>query len=582
MSPASYLNINHCWGSLIVEELLRNGVEYFCLAPGSRCAPLTVAVAQNPHAQSFVHFDERGLAFHALGYVSATKKPAVLICTSGTAVANFLPAIIEASKKKLPLIVITADRPPELRQTGAVQTIEQVGIFGKYAKWATDMPCPDMNIKAAFVLTTMDQAYYQAARNPSGVVHVNCMFREPLAPVKTTEDLVTYTQGIKAWAKTNKPYTECVTSSESIALAAPKKIAERINGIKNGLIVVGKIGGEDERNTVLAFAKHLGWPVFADISSGLRLGSKAVSVIHYFDQLLLSAAVKKIKFDGIIHLGGRITSKRYYEFIEAQAPAEYITVLNHPLRNDPTHQVTLRVESTVTNFCQTTIASLKPRKPSAALTQLSKANGDIDKAIEKFFVGDARVCEPRAARLISQLIPAGHGLFLANSMPIRDMDFYADPKGNPVHVGGNRGASGIDGLIASACGWAQGLETPVTLMVGDLAMLHDLNSLAMLKDTQYPLIIVVLNNGGGGIFSFLPIAEHKDVFEKFFGTPHPFTFANAAAMFELNYAQPMDDKHFTKAYTQALKSQTSTIIELITTREENVKIHKALSGTVSK
>ncbi len=575
-----YLNINHCWGSLIIEELVRCGVEYFCLAPGSRCSPLTVAVAQQKGIRSVVHFDERGLAFHALGYVSAVKKPAVLICTSGTAAANFLPAIIEASKKKLPLIVITADRPPELRQTGAVQTIDQVGLFGKYVKWAFDMPCPDINIKPAVVLTTIDQAYYQALRNSAGVVHLNCMFREPLAPVKSGADLSAYIDGLKSWHKAKGPYTQYAAGVELGVLTDLKNTATRINALKNGLIVVGKIGGLDEQDAVLDFAKHLGWPVFADISSGLRLGHRDTSIVHYFDQILLSPP--RVRFDGIVHLGGRITSKRYYDFIESQSPAEYITVLNHALRNDPTHQVSLRVESRPINFCQAIKPMLKTRPASTALKQLRKANVLMDKVIENFFSGDACLSEPKVARLVSQLIPQGSGLFLSNSMPIRDMDFYADFKGQAVYVNGNRGASGIDGLIASAIGYAQGLGKPVTLMVGDLAALYDLNSLAMLRDADVPVIAVVLNNGGGGIFSFLPINQFKGGFEKYWGTPHSYTFANAAAMFELNYAQPQDDAQFTAAYAQAQKSRTSTIIEVITSRDENVRLHQGLQAQLAR
>jgi len=184
----TFVNINHLWGTLIIEELSRLGVDYFCVAPGSRSSPLVIALAQNKNIKSLVHFDERGLGFHAMGYAAATGKPAVLICTSGTAAANFFPAVIEASKKKLPLIILTADRPPELRQTGAVQTIDQVGIFGKYTQWATDMPCPDVQIAPGFVLTTMDQAWYQAVRN-RGVVHVNCMYRPPLTLLTPKDDL---------------------------------------------------------------------------------------------------------------------------------------------------------------------------------------------------------------------------------------------------------------------------------------------------------------------------------------------------------------------------------------------------------
>ncbi|MBI3602700.1 MAG: 2-succinyl-5-enolpyruvyl-6-hydroxy-3-cyclohexene-1-carboxylic-acid synthase [Candidatus Omnitrophica bacterium] len=569
-------NINYCWGSLIVQELVRCGVDYFYIASGSRSSPLTVSAGQNKRVKTLVHFDERALAFHALGYASVSKKPVVLICTSATAAANFFPAIIEASKKKLPLIVLTADRPPELRQTGAVQTIDQAGLFGKYAKHFVDLPCPDLNIKPEFVLTTIDQAWYQAVRHPGGVVHINCMFREPLAPIKTKDDLASYTKSLSRWLKSNKPYTQYMNSEVS-GLKDTRDIIRRINGAKSGVMVVGKMAQGDQKE-VLLLAEKLGWPIFADLTSGLRLGCQHPLVIHYFDQILLS---QQPTFDGVLHLGGRITSKRYYEFIEKIKPSEYITVLNHPLRNDPTHQVSLRVESSVGNFCKIMRPLLKKRTPTTVLKKLFKFNGQMDKAIEDFLKEDAPINEITAARLVSQLIPRGSGLFVANSMPIRDMDFYADFKGSSVIVAGNRGASGIDGTIASAAGFARSLGQPVTLMIGDLAALHDVNSLAMLRDLLVPLVIVVLNNGGGGIFSFLPMAEHKDVFEKYFGTPHSYTFANAAAMFELNYVQPMDTKYFTKVYTQALKSPTSTVIEVVTSRQENVKIHKLLQQKLS-
>ena len=582
----TFNDLNTAWGSLIVEECFRQGVEYFCISPGSRSTPLTVAVARHPKIKSIVHFDERGLAFHALGVVSATKKPVVLICTSGTAVANFLPAVIEASKKKLPLIVITADRPPELRQTGSVQTIDQVGIFGKYVVWQTDMPCPDLSIKPEVVLTTIDQAVYQSIRR-GGVVHINCMFREPListmsSPKSSVGDPVInkYLKNLNAWSKSKQPYTKYVTGVENIHIPEAKNIAARIDKIKNGLIVVGKIGNEAERNAVIHFARRLGWPIIADISSGLRLGEKSEEVIHYYDQLLLTLPKEKLNVDGIIHLGGRITSKRFYDFINASSCQEYIMVLNHALRNDPTHQVSLRIETTVTNFCDSVSPFIKPRAKSKHLNFLIKANAALDKKIDVYLAHNGSLSEPLVARLVSKHIPHLSGLFLGNSMPIRDMDMYADFKGPMVHVNGNRGASGIDGLIAAASGFAAGLKKPVTLMIGDISALHDLNSLAMLRDIQQPLVIVVLNNGGGGIFSFLPIAKQADVFEKFFGTPHGYTFANAAAMFELNYAQPRSAGEFIKSYKHALTSSTSTIIEVINTRDENTKLHQQLQSSL--
>lgn len=564
----TFENINYCWGNLIVEELIRQGVDYFCIAPGSRSSPIAVSIARNKKSKTFVHFDERGLAFHALGYAAATGKAAVLVCTSGTAGANFLPAVIEASKKKLPLIVITADRPPELRQTGAVQTIDQVGIFGKYVAWAVDMPCPDLDIKPEFVLTTVDQAVSKNA-----VVHINCMFREPLAPTVVKNDWATYLKSLTKWFNSNAPYTQYLKAKGRLDRAQLEQVADLIDGVKNGIIVVGKIDPK-AKPAVLALAKRLGWPVFADIASGLRLGAKDQHVITYFDQILLNAP--KTEIDGVLHLGGRITSKRYYEFIQAQAPEHYVMVINHGLRSDPNHQVSLRLESSVQDFCKN--IAVKVRRPSLLLNHLILMNTKIDQAIDQFLSDDTRINEPKVARQVSQLLPKGSGLYLSNSMPIRDMDMYADHKGKDVTVCGNRGASGIDGLIASSIGFAQGLQAPVTLMIGDIAALHDLNSLAMLRDVDYPLVIIVINNGGGAIFSFLPIAEQKDIFEKYYGTPHAFTFANAASMFELQYAQSQSTTAFKNVYMKAIKSKTATIIEVITSRPENFKMHQVLQS----
>ncbi|MDE1920349.1 MAG: 2-succinyl-5-enolpyruvyl-6-hydroxy-3-cyclohexene-1-carboxylic-acid synthase [Candidatus Omnitrophica bacterium] len=577
----NFANINHCWGSLIIEELSRLGVDYFCVAPGSRSSPLVIPLAQKG-LKSFVHFDERGLAFHAMGYIAATRKPAVIISTSGTAGANFYPAIIEASKKKLPLIVITADRPPELRQTGAVQTIDQVGLYGKYVCWAMDMPCPDTKISPEFVLTTVAQAWYQALRHHRPV-HINCMFRQPLALTAGRENLKTYLKSLDRWAASQKPYTEYATGFGPAPLAVPKKIAARLQAIKNGVIVVGRLASAEEGGLVVALAEKLGWPVFADVSSGLRLGHARGCLIHYFDHLLSSDQLAgKLNFDGVLHLGGRMTSVRYYDFIQKRRPAEYIMVINHALRNDPNHQVTLRVESGVGHFIQTVIRFIKARKGSRALKILSKADEAADRSIEKSFVHDEALSEPRVARLVSQLVPAGQGLFLSNSMPIRDMANFADFKGNPVLVNANRGASGIDGIIASAAGYARGSGRPATLMIGDLAALHDLNSLGMLGALCVPLVIVVLNNAGGAIFSFLPIAGFKEGFEKFWAAPHSYTLEAAAQMFGLGYRRPMGAGQFKKDYARALGSRISTVIEVMTNREENLRIHKQLQETIHK
>jgi len=541
-------------------------------------------VATNPRAKSFVHFDERGLAFHALGYVSATRKACAVITTSGTAAANLFPAIIEASKKKLPLIILTADRPPELRYTGANQTIDQVKIFGECVRWQFDMPCPTDAIPANFVLTTVDQAIFRANGELKGPVHINCMYREPL--VEKGRGVVP--AELKRWQHTRAPYTSYVSAKKNLDTDTINTIVKKIRGIKQGIIVVGKLGSVKEQRSVLALSEKLNWPVFPDVTSGLRLGNSHKNVISYFDQILsvtgtnFQKKLVPVTDFGVLHLGGRITSKRWYEYVEQSNSLEYIMVLNHPLRNDPLHGVTLRVQSRIDDFCDALVKKVAKGKVNAFVFSLQKLNQQIDGTIEEYFGKKTELSEAAAARLVARHIPAESGLFLASSLPIREMDMYADNKGKPVVVGANRGASGIDGTVASACGFAAGLDRPVTLLIGDLALLYDLNSLAMLKTSPRPLVIVALNNDGGGIFNFLPIAQFKNGFEKFFGTPHGLNFAAAAEMFDLNYANPATPEDFVQIYKIATQSRSSTIIEVTTDRKQNVALTKGLQGKIRK
>lgn len=576
MVSKKYPNINALWATLIVEELVRSGIDYFCVAPGSRSSPLTSAIALNKNAKTIVHFDERGLAFHALGVVSATQKPVALVCTSGTAVANFLPAVIEASKKKLPLVILTADRPPELQKSGADQTIEQAGIFGKFVKWQFDMPCPGEEIKPAFVLTTVDQAVFQSKAQTPAPVHLNCMFREPLAPVGEDKDFSKYLIGLEKWFSSAEPYTAYALPKTSIEFL-DSKVLKSIKEIKNGLIAVGKLSSPQAREQVLKLSQKLNWPIFPDITSGLRLGvGQKNNVVAYYSQILASEkSAQGLKFDGVIHLGGRMTSKRYYQFIEKAKPKHYVTVLAHSLRNDPLHAVTLRVQCPVDDFCKYLDKNIAARKPGAQLRQLKKLNVSAQKTIDGFVSRLKDISEITVAREISRHITKESGLFLASSMPIRDMDMFATSFGNSVIIGSNRGASGIDGTIASAIGFAKGLNKPVTLVIGDLAALYDLNSLVMTSCLKTPFTVVIINNNGGGIFNFLPIAKRKDIFEKYFGTPHNLSFESAAKMFGLRYA-PAHSGNFVNLYKKAQNSKDVSIIEVKTNRERNYLEHVKL------
>lgn len=582
--PRKAANINMAWAQTMVEELLRCGVRRFWIAPGSRSAPLAMAVAEHPDAESLVHFDERGLAFHALGFASAYRSTAVIICTSGTAVANLFPAVIEASKKKLPLILLTADRPPELRHAGSHQTIDQVNIFGGYVRWQVDLPCPDGSIDPCMVLTTIDQAVHAARSGLAGPVHLNCMFREPLGPDSTPLPVLKAGAAFNAWWKSRGPYTTHVSARPDVDDEAVETVLTAINKSRNGIIAAGKLSGAADAQAVRALAEKLGWPLFPDVTSGLRLGNDDPCCIHYFDRLLAGLDGKDLpRPDCVLHIGGRMTSKQWYRLIAANSPVPYIMVLGHPLRSDPFHSVTMRVHAAALPLCSKLVQKLPPGpgRPTALCNRLSGLNSRMHSAIESA-TNKAPIAfsEPSICRAVSRLAPLKSALFLSNSLPLRMVDMFGSPAGHCLQVGANRGASGIDGIIASAAGFAEAHELPTSLIIGDIAFLHDLNSLALAARTRVPLVIVVVNNGGGGIFSLLPIARSSAVFERFFATSHALSFAHAAAQFGCAYAVPGTIHDFEKAYVSALKKSGATVIEAVVTRDATVAALRSLEKTV--
>ncbi len=572
-------NINILWGSLIIEELFRCGVEYFCLSPGSRSTPLTAAAGYHDRVMKKIHFDERGAAFHALGYVRATGRPAALICTSGTATANYLPAVVEASLDHLPLILLTADRPPELHDTGANQTITQPGLYGRHVRWQFDLPCPNEAVSPAVLLTTVDQAVYRALNHPRGAVHLNCMFREPLAPEDTDHDFTDYLAILDRWTNSEKPYTSYAQTVIIPDEKSLQKLTSMLSQSRKGLFIVGRLNNRREKEAVLKFSRALGWPVFPDILSGLRLGNPSPFIIPYYDRLLQSSSFRnRFNPDLIVHLGGRLTSKRLLQFLENIIPEDYVVVTDHPERCDPTHKVTFRIQSDIAYLVDKISSGLTAGADKSWLTFFEPGIKLVEEQLEAVVAENEKINVPAVARLISQQITEHNGLFIASSLPIRDMDMFADYRCAQVATAANRGASGIDGTLAAASGFAVGLQQPVTLYTGDLAMLHDLNSLALLKNNPYPVTLVIINNNGGGIFSFLPISAFPDILDKYFITPHDWHFEQAAAMFGLDYYRPADLKAFNDCYRKALDSRRSSIIEVIVNQKDSRQKYLSLQS----
>lgn len=571
---------NRLWAYLVVEELVRNGVDFFCVAPGSRSTPLVAALVENPKAKSLVHFDERGTAFAALGYARATGRPAAWITTSGTAVANGLPAVVEASTDGVPMLCLTADRPPELRQTGANQTIVQPDIFGDYVRWSFDLPAPDLSVDPASVLTTVDQAVYRARRAPRGPVHLNLMFREPFLP--DLEDEGEPVSGPVAWQGSGAPYTRYAATKPVVDGEEVERLWDALRPVRRGLVVAGRLESRGRGEAVARLAEALGWPLLADVGSQVRLGSGTAGRIACYDALLADGRFREThEPQAVIHFGGRALSKRLEQTLTRVAPDPYAVVRESPVRLDPGHRATHSVESDVVGLCSALEDAAKKRPPAAEpgwAAGWREASERAGAVLDRRLAGMEELGEPFVARLVSRHIPDGHGLVLANSMPVRDMDTFAATDGPSVPVAANRGASGIDGTVATAAGYARGLGRPVTLVIGDLALLHDLNSLAMLRDL--PVVVVALNNDGGGIFSFLPVVRREELFEPYFGTPHGLGFEAAATMFGLGYARPGTAPEFLEAYRAACSRASSTVIEVRTDRAANVALHRDLLGGV--
>ena len=492
----------------------------------------------------------------------------------------------------MPLILLTADRPPELLACGANQAIDQAGLFGTHVRWRFALPCPDWHVSPAVVLTTADQALYRAVREPAGPVHINCMFREPLAPTPSAgEDLRAYCAPLASWRDSAAAYTAWRRPEVRLTSDEQRRLINRINDIARGVLVVGELRNDAQAAAVCTLAEALGWPVFPDVTSGLRLCGRCPHAVAHYDQLLLSPTFRAACApEAILHIGGRLTSKRLQQHLacrakklsqDGQATADYTLVAEHPGRYDPGHGVTQRLEADVTEFCTWLAPSVRDRGAAPWGDAFVTASQAASVAIDDWLARQDTLSEIAVARRVSRARPAGSVLFLGNSMPIRDMDMFGAADGPQGWVAANRGASGIDGAVATAAGYANALGRPVTAVIGDLAALHDLNSLALLRHTAAaPVILVVLNNDGGGIFSFLPIADYPELLEACCAVPHGLGFADAAALFGLAYAQPVTLQAFDRAYAEAAGRSQSTIIEVRTQRGENLEAHRALQEAI--
>lgn len=540
-------SLHALWSSLIIEELVRLGVRDICIAPGSRSTPLTLAAAVNPAITTHLHFDERGLGFLALGLAQGSQRPVAVIVTSGSAVANLLPAVVEARQSGIPLWLLTADRPAELIGNGANQAIDQSAIFSSYPIYSQLLPTPSNEIAPAWLLASVDQAAFQQQQTP-GPVHLNFSFREPLYPVEGQQLPAHALRGLSRWFNSNQPWT-CYTPAQP---TCPTDPAWEMVRKSKGLIVVGRLTREEDANAILQLAEQTGWPLIADIQSQLRFHPHA---INYADLALHHPEFRAelAQAETLLLFGGRLISKRLHQFLSEQEWQHCWQIANSAERLDNGLAVQQRFVSTMSDWCQ----AHQPETTSTAWHQLENWDRKLATIIEQQLPnwGEITLCHQLNSQVNGQL-------FIGNSMPIRLLDMLGTAGIRPAHIYTNRGASGIDGLIATAAGVAKAnLSQPTTVLLGDTSALFDLNSLALLRSLNSPFVLIILNNDGGNIFHMLPVPEHNQIREQFYQLPHGLNFQASAEQFQLSYAAPTDATSFQHDYQQALTRHSATILE---------------------
>ncbi|MFE8703298.1 2-succinyl-5-enolpyruvyl-6-hydroxy-3-cyclohexene-1-carboxylic-acid synthase [Cytobacillus sp. FJAT-54145] len=559
-----------------VAELVQSGVQDVVVSPGSRSTPMAMVMAQHPDLRLHIHVDERSAAFFALGMSKASGKPTAILCTSGTAAANYFPAIVEAYYSRVPLIVLTADRPHELRDVGAPQAIDQIHLYGKHVKWFVEMAPPEeTNEMVRYARTVCARAASTSLSSPAGPVHLNFPFREPLIPDLENEDLFNFHERLDGYVQIEQGHL-------SLNQTVIEQMSGQLSSINNGIIICGQIDNDEFSEAVTELSTRLKFPILADPLSQLRSGNHDGSnIIDTYDTFLRNEDAKRImKPDIIIRFGAVPVSKPLTIFLKENQDIRQIVVDGSEGWRDPSLIATQMVYCDEVQFCLAVSSTVESKASSEYLTKWLNLN----KFTKEKLANVSLIKDLSEAKLFSQLtelLPEESTLFVGNSMPIRDLDTFFHFNQKSIHVMANRGANGIDGIVSSALGAATKRQ-PLYLILGDLTFFHDLNGLIASKLYQININIILINNNGGGIFSFLPQSNHPNNFELLFGTPLDLTFEHAVNLYNGHYELITDWSHFTSSLMQNMEKDGLKVMEVPTNRDKNLQEHRELLNDVSQ
>ncbi|MEK4653189.1 2-succinyl-5-enolpyruvyl-6-hydroxy-3-cyclohexene-1-carboxylic-acid synthase [Niallia sp. FSL W8-0954] len=562
----------------LISELVKNGVEHAVISPGSRSTPISLLLAEEEDIKLHVHIDERSAAFFALGIAKASKKPTVLVCTSGTAAANYFPAIVEAKISRIPLIVLTADRPHELRDVGAPQAIDQLDLYGKHVKWFMEMSTPDNSSgMIRYAKTVGARAVAMAKQHPSGPVHVNIPLREPLIPdLDNLEHYRREDQESRSIQIKNGEFTIDDSYFHDLAASLEAK------GERKGIIICGEMDKENFSLKILQLAEKTGFPIIADPLSQLRSKSADMEVvIDTYDTFLRNERIKSLlKPDIVIRFGSMPISKPLTIFLRENERAKQIVIDGGSGYRDPNQLTTEMVYCEEGYFCEKLTSFVSPCSINHYLNKWIEINEITKKELTK----TAEIQEMSEAKLfhcLGEMIPNDAVLFVGNSMPIRDLDTFFHKQNKKVTIIANRGANGIDGTISTALGVGV-IKQPLFLIVGDLTFFHDLNGLILSELYQLPITVILINNNGGGIFSFLPQVELPRHFELLFGTPLNIDFKHAVEMYKGQYKLVNSWDNLQTLFQDSDFTKGLRVWEIQTNRENNLLEHRQMTNRILK
>jgi 2-succinyl-5-enolpyruvyl-6-hydroxy-3-cyclohexene-1-carboxylate synthase len=548
----------------LLDEFVRCGMEHACTSPGSRNTPIVLSMAREPRLQSWSHVDERASGFFALGAAKASGRPVAVTCTSGTAAANLFPAVIEAHEAGVPLILLTADRPPEHRDIGAGQTIDQIKLYGDAVKWFFELGIPEASAQGLrWVRALACRAYWTAIDGRPGPVHINVPLREPLildAPLPDVEPGGGGRPDGQPWLRTT-PAGSPVTGARG---SGRHEFAKTV-------FIAGGLGPDPALGARLAaLAARARVPLLADPLSGARSGPAAIA---HFDLILRDPeTAARLTPNAVCQIGELPTSKPLRRWLESLDEARYVHYAADERWHDPVSRVSQRIAGSLTDLLDRIESDQVVADDSDWLDQWSQADSTVAHAIAEPLL-PAGLSEPATITALAQFLPPNATLFVGASMPIRDVEEFFPALNDPPRVLANRGANGIDGTVSSAFGAAAATDGEVVLVLGDVTLAHDIGGLLAAHRTGLKLTVVLLNNDGGGIFNFLAVSNEGDAFEQHVATPTDLNFALAAELYGFGHAVADTVDDFADALMGALAGTNSTIIEVRTDRLENRQLH---------